>query len=61
MMFLTSTTADNVKPYVHLQPNYIGAKSGLIAAGQMPLAVFLALKNNPITCEYAYCAQLPIC
>ncbi|KAH9894452.1 ferric reductase NAD binding domain-containing protein [Cubamyces lactineus] len=45
----TFAPTDNVKPYVHLQPNYIGAKSGLIAAGQMPLAVFLALKNNPIT------------
>ncbi|KAI0353509.1 hypothetical protein OH77DRAFT_1483339, partial [Trametes cingulata] len=40
---------DNVLPRVHLQANYIGGKSGLIAAGQMPLAVFLALKNNPIT------------
>ncbi|CDO71349.1 hypothetical protein BN946_scf184908.g107 [Trametes cinnabarina] len=40
---------DNIKPAVHLQPNYWGGKAGLIAAGQMPLAVFLALKNNPVT------------
>ncbi|KAI0772096.1 hypothetical protein BD413DRAFT_492758 [Trametes elegans] len=40
---------DNLKPYVHLHPNYWGGKAGLIAAGQMPLAVFLALKNNPVT------------
>ncbi|KAI9066798.1 hypothetical protein FKP32DRAFT_1755684 [Trametes sanguinea] len=40
---------DNIKPAVHLHPNYWGGKAGIIAAGQMPLAVFLALKNNPVT------------
>ncbi|KAI0677101.1 hypothetical protein C8Q78DRAFT_66778 [Trametes maxima] len=40
---------DREPPADHLQPNYWGGKAGLIAVGQMPLAVFLALKNNPIT------------
>ncbi|KAI0638039.1 ferric reductase NAD binding domain-containing protein [Trametes polyzona] len=45
----TYAPTDSEKPAVHLQPNYWGAKAGLMAAGQMPLAVFLALKNNPVT------------
>ncbi|KAI0824777.1 ferric reductase NAD binding domain-containing protein [Trametes gibbosa] len=40
---------DNEKPAVNLLPKYWGASTGIIAAGQMPLAVFLALKNNPVT------------
>lgn len=61
---LINALADSEKPAVHLKPNYWGGKAGLLAAGQMPLAVFLALKNNPVTCECPanleapfYCSQ----
>lgn len=42
---------DTLKPMVNLLPKYWGAKAGLLGAAQMPVAVFLALKNNPVTCE----------
>ncbi|CDO71350.1 hypothetical protein BN946_scf184908.g108 [Trametes cinnabarina] len=40
---------DNVKPRVNLQPNTWALNAGKLAAGQIPLVVLLALKNNPIT------------
>ncbi|EIW61345.1 uncharacterized protein TRAVEDRAFT_162444 [Trametes versicolor FP-101664 SS1] len=40
---------DTLKPMVNLLPKYWGAKAGLLGAAQMPVAVFLALKNNPVT------------
>ncbi|OJT07995.1 Ferric reductase transmembrane component 4 [Trametes pubescens] len=40
---------DTIKPMVNLVPKYWGAKAGLLGAAQLPLAVFLALKNNPVT------------
>ncbi|KAL7282300.1 hypothetical protein ACG7TL_003770 [Trametes sanguinea] len=40
---------DNIKPRVNLQPNNWALNAGKLAAGQIPLAVLLALKNNPVT------------
>ncbi|KAH9853631.1 ferric reductase NAD binding domain-containing protein [Lenzites betulinus] len=40
---------ETMNPAVNLMPKYWSANAGIIAAGQMPLAVFLALKNNPLT------------
>ncbi|KAL1944169.1 hypothetical protein VTO73DRAFT_3354 [Trametes versicolor] len=40
---------DNILPRVNLEPATWGGNTGKLAAGQLPLAVVLALKNNPIT------------
>lgn len=45
---------DNILPRVNLEPATWGGNTGKLAAGQLPLAVVLALKNNPITCEYSH-------
>lgn len=44
-------------PRVNLEPATWGGNTGKLAAGQLPLAVVLALKNNPITCEYLHNAS----
>ncbi|KAI9001421.1 ferric reductase NAD binding domain-containing protein [Trametes punicea] len=40
---------DSIKPRTNLQPNTWALNAGKLAAGQLPLAVLLALKNNPVT------------
>ncbi|KAI0332387.1 hypothetical protein GY45DRAFT_1369109 [Cubamyces sp. BRFM 1775] len=40
---------DNIKPSNNLTPNTFSGNAGKLAAAQLPLAVVLALKNNPIS------------
>ncbi|KAH9853632.1 hypothetical protein C2E23DRAFT_777382 [Lenzites betulinus] len=40
---------DNILPRINLKPSYWGGNTAKLAAGQLPLAVVLAMKNNPIT------------
>ncbi|KAI0650292.1 ferric reductase NAD binding domain-containing protein [Trametes meyenii] len=43
------TPTDGLLPRNNLLPGTWGGKTGIVAAGHIPLAVLLALKNNPIT------------